>query len=179
MDGPEDMRKRTDSLTVTRWLQNQRGSPQYRPAPHASKAIARVMRPLSHKHGAGSTGLAPHWEQIVGPRFARISRPVKITGRQGGRTLVISAPGPAGALLSAASDKILERANSFLGAGHVTRLKVIQTRIKTEEKVARVSQGLDPQTQDKLRSELENVTDPDVKQALEQLGRKVLSKSED
>lgn len=175
----DNWRDREDRSTIGRWLQDQRGRPQYRPAPHASKAVARIMRPLAHKHGAGSTGLAPHWEQIVGQRFAKISKPVKIMGGKADRTLVISAPGPAGALLMAASSKIIERANGFLGVGSVKRLKVVQTRLKAQETVARVSQGLNPQAQDKLQSSLEKIADPDLKDVLERLGRNVLSKSED
>lgn len=159
-----------------KWLEGQRGRPQYRAAPHARNAVAKIMRPLAKKHGAGSTGLASHWDAIVGFRFAKISRPVKFASGREGRTLVIAAPGPAAALIMASSNKIIERANGFLGAGHIRHIKIIQTKLRTETSRRPAPQGLTQQAGDQLQSGLESVGDAALKDALESLGRKVLSR---
>ena len=166
----------TDATAIAKWLEQQRGRPQYRPAPHARSAVARIMRPLSSKHGAGSTGLAAHWPDIVGSRFAKISKPVKFSGKADERTLLISAPGPAAALIMASSRQIIDRANTYLGAGHLKRIKVLQTKMKTEVSGQPAARGLTQQAGDKLQSGLETVRDSDLKEALEKLGRRVLSK---
>lgn len=170
--------KRAERLAAAKWLETQRGRPQYRAAPHARNAIAKIMRPLAKKHGSGSTGLAQHWEMIAGKRFAKFSKPIKFSGTAGNRALVISAPGPAAALIMASSQTIIDRANSFLGAGHIQRLKIIQTRLRTEPSTTPPPRGLSQQAGDKLQSGLENIHDPELKQALEGLGRKVLAKDD-
>lgn len=163
---------------ATKWMESQRGRPQYRPAPHARKAVARIMRPLAKKHGSGSTGLAENWADIVGSRFAKFSRPIRFTGRDGDRALVLSAPGPAAALIMASSGSIIDRANTYLGPGHITKLKVIQTKLKTESSTGPAPRGLSQQDGDALQSGLENIKDPDLKKAFESLGRAVLSKDQ-
>ncbi len=168
----------TETAAISKWLEEQRGRPQYRPAPHARKAIARIMRPLSSKHGAGSTGLASHWPDIIGSRFASISKPVKFSGKAHERTLLISAPGPAAALIMASSRQIIERANTYLGADHLKRITIVQTKMKAESTSHPAPRGLTQQAGDKLQSGLETVADSDLKAALEKLGRRVLAKDD-
>lgn len=173
MSGDTDRQGRR---VTAQWLEDQRGRPQYRAVPHISRSLGRVMRPLSKDNGGGHTGLAPYWEQIVGKRFARLSKPVRLTGRAPERVLTIRAPGPAAALIMASSDMIIERANGFLGMAQISRLKIIQSPMKSDpRKTAQISQGLTPKMQERLQSGLEGVSDPDVRSALEMLGRKVLS----
>jgi len=167
---------------VSRWLETQRGRPQYRPAPHAAKVVARIMRPLSKKHGGGHTALAQNWTQIVGDRFGKFSRPVKFLGGKDGRTLVVSAPGPAAALIMASSATLIEQVNGFLGPNHIRHIKVIQTQLqvrsKDEVRSRPTSQGLSPIANDQLQSGLENISSPELKAVLENLGRKVMSGSD-
>lgn len=177
-DNTPDTDPAARAVTV-KWLEGQRGRPQYRSAPHARNAVAKIMRPLARKHGSGSTGLAAHWPAIAGPRFAKISRPLKFASGREGRSLVIAAPGPAAALIMASSNKIIERANGFLGAGHIRHIKIIQTNMRTESSRGRAApRGLSQQAGDRLQSGLETVEDPALKEALERLGRRVLSKDD-
>ncbi len=182
MTAPDDYKaaqeQREAAAAAARWLESQRGRPQYRAAPHARTAIARIMRPLAQKHGSGSTGLANHWEDIVGARFAKFSRPIKFSGRDGDRALVLAAPGPAAALIMASSGTIIARANTYLGPNHIQRLKIIQTKLKTEATQGKPPRGLTPQARENLQSGLEKVTDPDLKRALEALGRNILAHDE-
>lgn len=100
-------------------------------------------------------------------------------GGKEGRTLVISAPGPAAALIMASSHTIIERANSYLGPGHIRHIRVLQTKMKTTPSAARphTPRGLSPQEEQTLKADLEHVKDPALKEALEKLGRNILSKS--
>ncbi len=178
-DDPEKRRK--EAAKFNRFLAQQRGRREYQSAPQAAKAVSKIMKPLSAKFGAGRSGLTEHWEDIVGPRFARISHPVRYLGGREGRTLLISAPGPAAALITAAGQGIIDRANGYLGPGYIRHIKVVQSRIKESNLAgSRPNRTIDltPGQTEKLKSSLEKVRDPDLKKALEKLGRSALRRPE-
>jgi len=113
--------------------------------------------------------------QIVGARWAKISAPLKFTGRKDARTLVITAPGAAATLIMSASGPIIERLNSHLGAGYVTKLRVIQTKMSATTKTSVPKRGLCPREESQLQDGLSKLDNSSLKQALEKLGRGVLS----
>ena len=170
---------REDKQTLSRWLEQKRGKPQYRPAPMAGVAVGKVIRPLSKKFGgkagASAAALSKHWPQIVGARWAKISSPVKFTGGKDGRTLVINAPGAAATLIMSASGPIIERLNGHLGKGYVTRLRVIQTKMNASVKTSIAKRGLSPREETQLQEGLSNIENDGLRQALEKLGRGVLT----
>lgn len=170
---------RKDKQTLSHWLEQKRGKPQYRPAPMAGVAVSKVLRPLSKKFGgktgASAAALSKHWPQIVGARWAKISTPLKFTGSREGRTLVITAPGAAATLIMSASGPIIERLNGHLGDGYVSRIRVIQTKMKDASKVSIPKRGLSPREESKLQEGLSNIENDGLKQALEKLGRGVLT----
>ena len=169
---------RKDKQTLSHWLEQKRGKPQYRPAPKAGAAINKVLRPLSKKFGGGgasAAALTKHWPQIVGTRWAKISKPLKYSGGRDGRTLVIAAPGAAATLIMSASGPIIERLNGHLGAGYVTRIRVIQTKMSTASKTSVPKRGLSPREELELQEGLSKIENNGLKQALEKLGRGVLT----
>ena len=170
---------REERARLTAWLNTQRGKRQYRHAPPAARAVQKIIKPLSSKHGAGVSAITENWPEIAGPRFAKFSRPVKMTGGRDGRTLHIQAPGAAAALIMAASGQILDRLNTFLGHGHVARIKVSQSAMKKAAPTAphiKDPRGLSPSESTSLQSGLSKVKDPALKQALDRLGRKALTR---
>ena len=171
---------RKNKQALDKWLNSQRGRPQFRPAPTAGMAVAKVVRPLSKKFQGGSSAAAllKHWPQIVGERWAKISTPVKFTGGKDGRTLVISAPGGAAALIMAASGAIIERLNAHMGEGSVSRIRLVQSKIAAKAPAQARRRGLSPIQQDKLQNGLAKIPEGGLKSALEKLGRGVLSNDE-
>ena len=141
--------------------------------------MGKVIRPLSKKFGgkagASAAALSKHWPQIVGARWAKISSPVKFTGGKDGRTLVINAPGAAATLIMSASGPIIERLNGHLGEGYVTRLRVIQTKMNASVKTSIAKRGLSPREETQLQEGLSNIENDGLRQALEKLGRGVLT----
>lgn len=174
------MDKRDTDNTLTKWLETKRAKPQYRPAPSAGMAVARVMRPLSKGRGGGSSALAlgKVWPDIMGPRWSKISSPVRFTGGKDGRTLVISAPGPAAALIMAASRPIIERLNAHLGEGHVKRIRVVQAKM-TATKTTTPKRGLSPREGEALEKSLTPVENDNLKAALSKLGRGIMLDQKD
>ena len=176
----QDHDDRRDRAAVHQWLNHQRGKRAFRPPPKAGHAVSKIMAPLSRKFGAGRSGLNEHWEQIVGARFARISTPVRFLGGKNGRTLLISAPGPAAALIMAAGNSIIDRANGYLGPGYIRHIKVVQTKMRDGHLAGSKqmkSVDLTPRQAEELNLSLEKISNPDLKEALEELGRQVYSRS--
>ncbi len=171
----EDQRHKRRQLNE--WIERQRGRPQFRAAPNAGLAVSKIMRPLARKHGGGSSALALEkiWPEIMGPRWSKISSPVRFIGGRNGRTLVISAPGPAASLILAQSGPILERLNTHLGSSHVLRIKVVQSRM-TIPAPSHAKKGLTPRKELELRDGLSGVENKKLKHALEKVGRQVLAK---
>ena len=141
--------------------------------------MGKVIRPLSKKFGgkagASAAALSKHWPQIVGARWAKISSPVKFTGGKDGRTLVINAPGAAATLIMSASGPIIERLNGHLGEGYVSRLRVVQTKMNASVKTSIAKRGLSPREETQLQEGLSNIENDGLRQALEKLGRGVLT----
>ena len=172
-----DNRQKNDLLN--NWVRTQKARPQFRAAPNAGLAVSKVMRPLAKKHGGGSSAIALEkiWPEIMGPRWSKISSPVRFLGGRDGRTLIISAPGPAAAIILAQSGTIIDRLNAHLGSGHVRHIKVIQARMTHPASVG-PKRGLSPRKTSQLSQGLSNIENPKLKAALETMGRGVLSKSE-
>ena len=169
---------REEKQKLNRWMETQRAKPQYRTAPTAGMAVSKVMRPLSKKYGGGSSALALGriWPEIVGQRWSKISSPVRFTFGRNGRTLVISAPGSAAALIMAASGPIIDRLNTHLGPDHVKAIKLVQTKMRTDGTTIRGKRGLRPSEALQLRESLDTVKNETLKESLEKLGRGVITK---
>lgn len=192
---PKDMTRREREAKLAAFLDMQRGRPAIKPAPRAARSVAKIMRPLSKKFGPSAGGLASHWPDIVGMKYARVSKPLRLQGSKDGSTLIIAARGPAATLLQADAARIISAVNTYLGQGSVVRLKCVQGQISAPVKSAGVQRakraGLPPVTRsaqprrdltssetDKLQKGLADVSNDALRQALEDLGRGVFSRQD-
>lgn len=169
----------SERARVEQYLETQRGRAQARALPSASLAVNRVLSPLAPKgakRGSSALALADVWPEIMGPRWSKISSPVRFRGHKDGRTLVISAPGPAASLIMAASGQILERLNSHLGAGQVSKIQVVQATQTPHQGRTPMKRGLTPREETQLREGLTQVRNDRLRTALERLGREVIRK---
>ena len=188
---PSDMTKRERETKLAAYLDLKRGRPAIKPAPRAARSVAKVLRPLSKKMGPSAGGLASNWPDIVGMKYARLSRPLRLHGSKDGLTLIISARGPAATLLQADGARIISAVNTYLGQGEVMRIKVVQGQMtgqaaptsarravkhkpaaKTAPRGA-AKRGLTAAETDALQKGLADVDNDGLKQALESLGRGV------
>lgn len=169
--------KRHNDRVLSQWVETQRGRPQFRAAPSAGLSVNKVMRPLAKKHGGGRSAMALEkiWPEVMGPRWSKISTPVRFLGGRNGRTLIISAPGPAAALIMAQSGPIIERLNVHLGSSHVSRIKVVQSRMTKTGRIT-AQRGLAPRQEIALNEGLANIKNERLKAALQKMGRQVLSR---
>lgn len=188
MINPKDMTPRERKQALDRFIEMKRGRRAIRPAPRMAAAVGRIVRPLSKKYGPGTAQLATHWSEIVGEKFARLSKPQRLQGGAGGATLIIMARGPAATLINAQSRQILDRVNHMLGGSAVTRLKIIQGEMgaqrapqaaqtpQTPRPMTPARRGLTPSEQEGLSKGLEKIESDALREALDKLGRGVLSR---
>jgi len=183
LPGTAKLTARERKALLAQYLAGNRGRPAIRNVPQASRAATRIIKPLSKTFGPSAGGLEKQWFHIAGPKLSRLSKPGRITGGRDGRVLTVIAKGPAGALISADSANILQRINTYLGAGTIAKLKVVQGAIanpravKTAPKRKTVPAGLSPNELESLQKGLDKVQSERLKQALEGLGRAVISQS--
>jgi len=154
-----------------------RGRRAIAPAPKVGRVTANIVARFSKKFGAGIGDIAARWEDIVGPKTARMCTPIKLTGRGGNGTLHVAAPGPAALLVDAESARILERVNTYCGRDVAKRLAITRSSARRAKNTAPTGPerpGLAPTTAQKLEADLASVDDPRLKAALRKLGREAL-----
>jgi len=174
-------RDRRDRARITDWLETQRGRPQYRPAPHAGRAVNKILRPLAKKSGGSTANLRPHWPQIVGDKLARVSKPARYASGARGRTLVIEAPSAASTLITSNMSRILQRIEAAIGPHDIAHIKVTARRnnqIETHapKKYAPAQRGLTPSEQAELDEKLSTLKNEALRPALEKLGKKLYTR---
>lgn len=148
-----------------------------------SDLAAKILDPVMRKRAGMSIALVQSWEEIVGPRLARISRPEKIRWNRRRQenepyepaVLVIACDGLAALHIQHQSDEILERANAFLGFGAIGRISIIQKPVlDTTPATRRPPEPLDSAERSRLQHLVEKIEDPGLRASLEQLGASVV-----
>jgi len=175
----ESMRRPLPTLEEARAiLASKRTRPQRRPPPPAGRALNRYLKELDGRFGQGAGALAARWREIVGADIARRTEPVKLVkGRNGGpSSLEIRVAGPSAAIVQHQAHEILSRANLFLGAEAVQKLRIVQGPLHRSEPAPprRRAAPLDAAQEAELAQGLADAPDGKLKDALERLGRNVL-----
>ncbi|MBB36123.1 MAG: hypothetical protein CME88_15700 [Hirschia sp.] len=148
-----------------RKLQFRRGKPIRSMSAPLSRTIVKSVLPQLKDTGVSVGVLATNWAEIVGPRLAGLTRPVKITRGKTGRVLVIEAPSAAAPMIQHQSGIIIQRAK-LGGGGQIKAIRIQQTETPasekkkaekprpalTEEQRAHLEEGLADMESDKLRA---------------------------
>jgi len=172
-----------DKAKVEHWLESNRARPQARAMRSAGYSTTRLLKPMAKKYGKTSTvaTITKGWADYAG-RFAKVSKPVRLSGTKAGTALTIEALGPAASLIQADAGRIIDRINARLGANTVSALRVTHGQMKQDLPTAkshrkgRNLRGLTPTQEAELQSTLSDTEDGPLKAALETLGRSVMSK---
>jgi len=175
--GPNAPLSAADKHVVEKWLETQRARPQARAMRTAGFSTNKVLRPLSKKHGKAKSSvaqIAQHWPEFAG-RYAKLSKPLRVLGTKEGRTLVVEAVGPAATLVQADAGTIVRKIQARLGTDAVNAIRVVQGKLSRDLPKAAPKRGLSPREEAELQSQLSDIEDGPLKDALEQMGRNVLS----
>lgn len=174
---------------TARILSERRTRPAYRGPPPAGKKLTPLLKGLEEKFGQGPDVLRARWREIAGEQLAARTEPVKlIKTRTGGATLELKVDGPMAAVIQHQAPELLARVNLYLGEGQVSRLRIVQGRVKPPPAVAetraakarrRRARPLDAAEEAALEQGLAKAADGPLKQALLKLGREVLRAEHD
>lgn len=146
------------------------------------------IRDASATRGFAQSRLLTQWEEIAGPEMAGLARPVQVTYSRGGfgATLVLLTTGANAPVLEMEKDRLRDRVNAVYGYNAIARIRITQTAPTgfAEGQVAfRPKSGPDQPAvpsaaaQARAADEAARVVDPELRAALERLGAKIMSKS--
>lgn len=166
-------------------LAARRTRPVRRQAPPAGRALNKFIKALDDRFGQGPEALQARWREIVGETLARRTEPVKLTKPRGGGggALEIRVDGPAAALIQHQAPEIVARVNMFLGAGAVTKLRIVQGPVRPSgtgetpgaaARSRRKAPPLDAAAEARLQASVEGAQDGRLKAALLKWGREVM-----
>lgn len=156
------------------------GGKRRRAVTRVSDLTALVADTAIRRQGFAQAAVVSRWKEIVGPEFARHCLPVKLSfppGQRRGGTLVIQVDGPFALHLTHVQRQVIERVNRFFGYAAVERLSLRQGPVP--EAPALPGSGtppLAPAEAKVLEEAVAGVKDPSLADALERLGRLVLSR---
>lgn len=166
-------------------LQRRRSRPARRPPNPAGRALSPLLKSLETRFGQGPSALQAHWHEIAGtPLFAH-TEPVRLIRSRlgGGATLELKVDGPIAALVQHRAPQILQRLEAVMGAGTVTKLRIIQGPVRRSDaastgvRLPRRRPGpLEAAQEQALQDSLRDQPDGPLKAALIALGRGVLGR---
>jgi len=162
------------------------GKPPYdrskrrRAVTRVSDLTALVADKVIRKQGFVQASVVSRWKEIVGPEFARYCLPVKLSfppGQRRGGTLTIQVDGPFALHLNHVQSQVIERVNRFFGYAAVERLALRQGPVPELATLSETPTApLAPQEAKVLEEAVSGVKDQSLADALERLGRLVLSR---
>ncbi len=151
-----------------------------------STLLTGDIRKVAETRGFAVSRLLTHWDEIAGPAIAAIARPVKVTYGSGGfgATLTVLTTGPQAPVLEMEKDRLRDRVNAAYGYNAISRIRITQTAATGFAEAQAHFAGAkpaaeprpDPETDRRAGEMARPVGDADLRQALERLGRNVLSK---
>ncbi len=139
-------------------------------------SVNKVVRPIWKKRGLAEAGLVTDWPAIVGPDLAAQCHPQRLVRRRddSGGTLHVVVAGPLALELQHLAPQVIERINTYFGYRAVARLSLHRGPIIRPPRPAEPPREL-PEPPG-LADRLVEVDDPDLRRALQSLGRAVLAR---
>ncbi|CAH2600133.1 conserved protein of unknown function [Rhodovastum atsumiense] len=130
--------------------------------------VPALLKPSFRRRAPATAQLVADWEMIIGPRLAAETMPRKLTASG---TLTIACTGPVAMELQHLSETVKERINGHLGKVAVTQLRFVQD----PPPAARPAPPPPPQAVEAARQAVESLPPGPLRDAIESLGRVVLS----
>ena len=143
--------------------------------------VATITRPLFSRRGFADGAIVNEWPAIVGAHFAAHSAPEKIVAASGGGTggtlHVRIDSGSLAIELQHLEPLLIERINGYFGYRAIARLKLLQGPLPKRRKASPpAARALEPDEEEELVRHLCTVDDPELRHALEALGRAVIGR---
>ena len=146
-------------------------------------AVASVVRPLVGKKGFVDVDILTRWGEIVGPEIAQQSLPLRIakarSGSADGSTLHVRVGSSAFAtLLKYQELELCARVNRYFGFPAVTHVKLTVGSLPPPKPLLPPPREPPPLSAEEA-AEVARIGDPDLREALERLGRSLHQRQSD
>lgn len=149
--------------------------------------LGAQIRKVAEARGFAVSRVLTHWAEIAGPEIAAIARPVEVSyGRQGlGATLTVLTTGAQAPMLEMQKETLRERVNAAYGYNAISRIRLTQTAptgfAEGQAQFAPAPQAQPrpapaPAVRQAAADLVAPVADDGLRDALEALGRNVLSR---
>ena len=135
-----------------------------------SALVPGLVRPAFRRRAPATAQVLADWDIIVGPAIAAVATPRKLFAG----TLAIACPGPVALELQHLSGQLVERINTHLGKTVVTRLRFMQDALAAPPLAPRPP----PQAVAEARAAVALLPEGGLRDALEALGRMVLTRNQ-
>ena len=148
-----------------------------------SDLATAILDPVLRRRAGISIGLVQSWEEIVGPRLAKSSRPEKIQWPRRmadddpfePAVLVIACEGGAALHIQHETGEIIGRVNAFLGFSAVGRIRIVQKPVAPPSGDQKpVPRALSPEEKARLAKTVGKLEDDDLRASLERLGATIV-----
>jgi hypothetical protein len=146
--------------------------------------VSRLLNPVIERRAGMTMDMIQSWVEIVGETHAKHSRPEKLNWpRQASdddpfepATLVVACEGSHALFFQHDSSAIIERINTYFGFAAVNKLKLHQQPLAPiGNKKPLQAREVSSEKQARLNELLETVDDPELRNALEKMGKGVFS----
>lgn len=148
-----------------------------------SDLATAILDPVLRKRAGISIGLVQSWEDIVGARLSRNSRPEKIQWPRRMHdddpfepaVLVIACESIAALHVQHETSEIISRVNAFLGFSAIGRIRIVQKPVRPMEQVEKPKlRQLAPGETAHIARVVDKIEDEGLRASLERLGASVL-----
>lgn len=140
-------------------------------------SLPKAARQTLQRHGFAEAGVVTDWPAVVGPLLAAHCAPQRMSFPRGTRqdgTLHVVVSGPFATELQHLEPMVIERINGYFGYRAIARLRLVQGVLPKSRARARDAEQDEPGALDPAReAEIEKVEDPQLRAALERLGKAV------
>ncbi len=154
-------------------LSKHRARPANGQGERLSLRITKIMKPYTKNEGPGISMLQRRWKDLVGERLAKLSYPVKLTGKAENRVLTLEILPSASPIFQHQSEMLKQRLAASSG-GFLKDLKFVHKATPGQNgDKARKLRPLSAQERDQLNEGVASVKNPRLSQALLAFGEAV------
>lgn len=130
--------------------------------------VPALTRPAFKRKSPAAAQIMADWPELVGPALAAVTQPLRLASG----TLTLACAGPVAMELQHLAPQLAGRINAALGRVAVERFRFVQ-QAPVAAAPRRKAPARPVRLPERVESALESVTSPELREALERLGRGV------
>lgn len=131
--------------------------------------VPALTRPAFKRKSPAGAQIMADWPELVGPALAAVTQPLRLASG----TLTLACSGPVAMELQHLAPQLAGRINAALGRAAVERFRFVQRAPAGAAPLRRPPPARPVALPERIESALEGVTSPELRAALERLGRGV------